>query len=238
MGKKALLTIAIIAVTVLAAIIFLNARIPSPTETDISDAVIAHYGTDIEEIRDMYGLSDLTLVLEFDDTKITKPTIFKEGTIFADVRDYFVCSELDNAELNEETYKKFSGILSTVCGPQCAFAHGYNKTEMDRYDGVYVSRSTEHRPQLMDTAGNVYDFSTDLYTHTIEMNGVVVYSAETGYTAPDLYSADGDSDQVCKHCGEVITVPSSGGYCKLCIDAYYTDYYIGLDGEVHPDRPY
>ncbi len=42
----------------------------------------------------------------------------------------------------------------------------------------------------------------------------------------------------CKRCGEKGVPLTAAGYCKVCVDCYYTDYYIGWDGEVHADLPY
>ena len=42
----------------------------------------------------------------------------------------------------------------------------------------------------------------------------------------------------CKRCGEEGVTLTGGGYCKRCVDIYYTDYYINLDGQISADRPY
>ena len=42
----------------------------------------------------------------------------------------------------------------------------------------------------------------------------------------------------CKRCGEEGVALTGGGYCKRCVDIYYTDYYIDLDGQISADRPY
>lgn len=52
------------------------------------------------------------------------------------------------------------------------------------------------------------------------------------------YTGSYDSSKGCKRCGDVGVRLTAGGYCKICVDCYYTDYYVGWDGQIYADRPY
>ena len=64
----------------------------------------------------------------------------------------------------------------------------------------------------------------------------VIFSMETLHSK-DVAASLGSNDG-CKKCGETGVALTAGGYCKVCVDIYYTDYYVGLDGKIYADRPY
>ncbi len=84
-------------------------------------------------------------------------------------------------------------------------------------------------------------YSTSAYSPYKE----VLFSMKTLHSADveasldaALHSDDSSGGKGCKRCGETGVPLTAGGYCKVCVDCYYTDYYVGLDGQVYADRPY
>ena len=229
-AKIILLIIAAVIVLVLGVITYLNAQYPIPTEEDVTAALRSAYEEDLALIREEHGLPDLTIELEFESFSCKKPTIFKEGYLRAEVKDYYVYPALDTSEYNEELYEEISLLLGDI-RRVCEYGN-FKKTEFENYSS-YISRVPGHFVALRDTNGNAYSTHTTLYEHTIEINDRTVYSSDTGYTGPDQYSAGESSSKKCVKCGAVVTHLASNGHCKTCVDVYDTDYYIGLDGEVH-----
>ena len=80
-------------------------------------------------------------------------------------------------------------------------------------------------------------YSTSAYSPYQE----VLFSMETMHSRDVEASLDAmhGSSKGCKRCGETGVSLTAGGYCKVCVDCYYTDYYVSwLDGQVYADRPY
>ena len=236
-AKTVLFILAAIAAAVLGVITYLNSRYPVLTKEDVTAAVRSAYEEDLALIREEHDLPNLTIELEFESFTFTRPTIFKKGYLNAKVKDYYVYPALDDTgEYSEELYQQILTVLYDIKS-FCEYGN-FNKVELEDYSSVYVSRVPGHFPELRDTQGNAYNAYTTLYENIIEINGRPAFSIETGYEGPDLYTGNDSSDnggasKKCVKCGAVVTHLASNGHCKTCVDVYDTDYYIGLDGEVH-----
>lgn len=230
-GKKSLIIIAAIIVAIFAAILIANACLPTYTVEEVKAEILRQIEPGLQEAREDLGLSDLEIEIVINEFKVErKPTIFREGSIWVYLDDYVVSDELpdfatmtyDDDALTEYGLQSYDLAEDYIC---------YNDVELDSHNFLNIRRSSEYDlPQYRDDEGNVYTFYIG-WDYTIFKNG------EPVYVRPESNSG-GSTSGGCKKCGDTGVALTAGGYCRTCVDIYYTDYYVDWDGEISADRPW
>ena len=96
-------------------------------------------------------------------------------------------------------------------------------------------------PSFVDiySDGKEYRYDDSQYDKWLYEDDKLIYSVNIKpYIPKDDDNNKGDGKNTCKRCGTSSANLTAGGYCKVCVETYYTDYYIGLDGQVTNDLPY
>lgn len=232
-GAKTLILIAAIVVAAFAAILIANACLPTYTEEEVKAEILRQIEPGLQEAREELGLSDLEVEIVINEFNVErKPTIFREGSIWVYLDDFVISSELP--DFNTMTYDDESLTEYGLQSYDLANDYiRYGEVELDSHNFLNIRRSSEYDlPQYRDAEGNTYIFYIG-WDYTIYKNGEAVY------VRPERNSSGGGSSSgACKKCGATGVNLTAGGYCKTCVDIYYTDYYVDIDGEVSADRPW
>ena len=95
------------------------------------------------------------------------------------------------------------------------------------------------------SGGHEYsDFVSDGQSGLVEDHNLI-FEMSTDYAkgvskrvSGNSSSNDSSGSKTCKRCGAASSNLTAGGYCKSCVDTYYTDYYVDWEGQISADRPY
>ena len=227
MKKGLFAAVAAIAAVVIVLVVFvsLNAKTPAPTEEDITAAVLSAYEDDLAKLGEEYGMPGLTLQLEFESFTYEKPAIFKKGSLDIQVKDHYVYPALDTCDCTEDLYKQLITVPEEI-KYFCDLGE-FSEIELEGYDSIRITRVPDHIPELRDTRGNSFYARTTLYENIIEVNGAPAFTRDTGYSDFEYregITAAPDYRTACVGCGHKSDYLSSNGYCKTCVDSYFTDY--------------
>ena len=80
--------------------------------------------------------------------------------------------------------------------------------------------------------------NAESHNHNDVGSFILFKNGEPVYVRPTKNTSEGSSSGGCKKCGDTGVSLTAGGYCRTCVDIYYTDYYVDWDGEVSADRPW
>ena len=201
--KKGLITaIAAAAVVIIAVLVLVigNASIPEITEEEIVNEIILQCEPQLQEMREKYNIPDLQLKLEPAEVRITKPTLFKEGRIYMEFKDYLVSPSLDTAEYTEELYEQYSQAWT---GARFGAFDSYSALDIsiEKYgEYFFIDRANDHDFCFVDDKGNEYDFYHEYVAFGIRKNGEVVFSKSTGLEKEYNSGGSGDGSGKCEWC--------------------------------------
>lgn len=243
-AKNALagIVVCVLVLGIIAALAYMfiaNSKIEAITAEEITNEILADMQPQVDKIKSDYGYDDLTLEVAIQNIKIEKPKIHRDGELRVTIMNYLRSdsfTEFDGDEVSKadvEKYYKLSSLLD------------YSEVEIDKYNVWISAGSTGFINANEDMISVSY--------RTVHKNGSVIYNE---YEIPTDNSSSSDSNssssgnsgssgsnsvsqnkqKVCVKCGHPAEYLAANGYCKVCVDVYMKDYYIGLDGNVYPDR--
>ncbi len=236
---KICIAIAISILAILLIIVIANACIPGYTEEEVVAIIHENIQPQLDEAEKNLELENLSIDIEVVEFYVErKATIFRPGSIWVYINDYIESPSLpDFAEmtLGEDELVKY-GLLSFKLRSDYLL---YNDIELENYY-LNIRRSADYSdcaitnipPLYKDSADNEYLFSLVTSDNAIYKNGKKIYEI------PDKPSNSSSSGSTCKKCGKSASALTAGGYCRSCVDTYYTDYYVDIDGQISTDRPW
>ena len=179
---------------IIIAICIANACIPTLSQEDVKKMVIAQLDSQVDEVKDELGISELSVDFEIYDYEYKKPTLFSKGYIGFEVDDYYVSTqfeELDNGTYNEKTCDKYRNIASLV----------YGDIEIPKYR-IFIT--SYYGTGFKDSSGDEYSFDYG----QISKNGEYVYGSRS-------YSSSYESSG-----GTKCTICNGSGYVRYYAGMY------------------
>ena len=226
-----------IAAAVLAVLLIIaiaNACIPGYTQEEVVDIIYEQIEPRMAEAAEHFGLKDLSVEIEVVEFTVErKATIFRPGTIWVYINDYVTSPALPDFSKTtqfEDLHLVEFGLQSYDINHDYLL---YNTIELDNYF-LHIRRDSDYEnlPMYRDSEGNEYTFVIQTWDYNIYKNG------ESVYERPTKPKSESSKGRGCKRCGDTGVALTAGGYCKICIDCYYTDYYVDWDGQISTDRPW
>lgn len=185
---------------------------PQPSSEEICAIIQNQIQPQIEVIKIENELDDLEIELQIKVITNRKPDLLSEGFIRIELQDCYISSsfdDLENGEYTEAIVDKYSKIRSI----------NYGVVEIDGY--YFSVDSREGNQTYKDKDGNNYA----VINHDLYVNGNRVtnfYTSRSKTTSGS--SGNTSSGKVCKKCGKSASNLTAGGYCKTCVDTYFTDW--------------
>ena len=225
--KKKNVTIGILAAVVLVAIIVFGvvksaiekkeaeeaaaeaARIAAVIQQNTEDLILP--------IAEMHGLYDLVFDRAENDDSPYYTNVYMVSEDFADLSDEeklsFLVAIDDATHLNDDIFH-----AGTHSGDYMDFTLICNDKEYDTF-------TSQGESWLREDGSQIFTMKTDF-----------AQGVHDRVFGDDSTTSSGSKS--CKKCGASGVNLTAGGYCKTCVDVYYTDYYVDWDGQISADRPY
>ena len=227
--KKGLIIFLALVVLIVGGIVFYKQSLRFD-DAEFSQIVLEHIQPDIDEYMEEYGwtdvdvqvdLSNITVVSE---RKSSSGLCYLDGEVAVKLNVKEITQALEAEEYSEELCRQIAATSFGLSQMYTQYQTGYDTTVAESF---------------VDNEGNEYT-SMFGYDNVLRLykNEEVVFEKEMPKEEKKSTKVNKDGKYLCSKCGDWVSHVTANGYCSTCVDIYFNDWYIAIDGNVYVDRGY
>ena len=232
--KKRLITIgailAVVLITVFCVVKIIDARNRAKAEAEYEQEKINAVMTALAPYIELYGFDDIVVnATNFPSVGVVSAVITSEkfGAASDETKLEFLADvEYYTDQIPFSSENRLMGYISDG-GLSLHVISG----EYSYMESVSSGGNSELRRA---TAQDAYSTSAYSPYKEVILSMETIHSLDVEQSLNELIGDNGG----CEKCGAKGVPLTQGGYCKICVDVYYTDYFIDWDGQVSADRPW